>query len=69
MVKNQSKKKKRGQVTLEFILLVAGIIAFLIVFLRPSGLFQNAVNRTFAQGTNGMEDMANRLTKSHPTSP
>lgn len=64
MVKTQSKRKK-GQVTLEFIILVAAIIAILIVFLNPNGgVFSTALNRTLQEGTNGMENMARRLRQS-----
>jgi hypothetical protein len=68
MVKCKNRKKK-GQSTLEYIILVTGVIAILIVFLNPtSGIFNKAFNQTLKQGTNGMEDMANRLTLSHPIS-
>ena len=67
MVRNHSKKKK-GQVTLEFILLVAAIVAILIVFLNPNGgVFSTALNQTFQQGTNGMQNMAARLSGSRNT--
>jgi hypothetical protein len=56
--------KKKGQSTVEYIILVATIIAALIIFLRPSGPFQNAYNRTLTSGTNGMEFMANVLANS-----
>jgi Flp pilus assembly pilin Flp len=57
-------KQKKGQSTVEYIILVAAILAALIVFLRPGGTFQTSVNKTFASGTNGMVDMANRLASS-----
>ena len=62
------KKKRKGQSTIEYIVLVAGVIAALIIFLKPGGPFATAYNSTLTQGTNGMEDMANRLTTSHPNS-
>jgi uncharacterized protein (UPF0333 family) len=66
MVKSKN-RKKRGQSTLEYIILVTGVIAILIVFLNPtSGVFNKAFNSTLKQGTNGMEDMANRLSGSRP---
>jgi len=66
MVKNKSRKKK-GQSTLEYIILVTGVIAILIIFLNPStGIFNQAFNTTLQTGTNGMEDMANRLATSRP---
>ena len=61
MLKKIVQRNKKGQSTLEYIILVAGLIAVLVVFLGPSGVFTGAFNRTLQQGTNGMEDMANRL--------
>jgi uncharacterized protein (UPF0333 family) len=55
-------RKKKGQSTLEYIILVTGVIAILIIFLNPStGIFNQAFNATLRTGTNGMFDMANRL--------
>lgn len=61
-------KKKKGQSTVEYILLVAAVLGALIIFLRPGGLFQNAFNSTLQTGTNGMENMAERLAGSRPLS-
>lgn len=69
MVKHKSRKKK-GQSTLEYIILVTGVIAILIIFLNPNtGIFNTAFNQTLQTGTNGMEDMSNRLATSRPLSP
>jgi uncharacterized protein (UPF0333 family) len=58
----QKNKKKKGQSTLEYIILVTGVIAILIIFLNPTtGIFNSAFNQTLRTGTNGMIDMANRL--------
>lgn len=66
----KQQKKKKGQSTLEYIILVTGVIAVLLVFLNPkTGLFQAAFNKTLAEGTNGMEDMANRLRHSRFDNP
>jgi len=63
-------KKKKGQSTLEYIILVTGVIAVLLIFLNPNGgLFRTAYNRTLTMGTNGMEDMANRLRYSRYNNP
>lgn len=62
-------KKKKGQSTVEYIILVAAILAALIIFLRDGGPFQSAFNEALTTGTNGMEDMANRLATSRPVSP
>jgi uncharacterized protein (UPF0333 family) len=63
MFKNLHRKKK-GQSTLEYIIMVTGVVVVLILFLGPNGIFRTAYNQTLGQGTNGMEDMANRLRNS-----
>lgn len=59
-------RKKKGQSTVEYILLVAAVLAALIIFLGPNGVFQVAFNSTMSTGTNGMVAMANRLATSRP---
>ena len=66
-IMDKPRKKKKGQSTVEYIILVAAIIAALIIFLP--GAFQTAFNATLTSGTNGMERMANRLSSSRPLSP
>ena len=63
------KPKRKGQSTVEYIILVAAVIAALIVFLAPNGPFKNAFSNTLSTGTNGMDDMANRLQTSRPKAP
>ena len=63
----KSQKKKKGQSTVEYIILVAAIIGALIVFLP--GTFKNAYNAALISGTNGMENMADRLSVSRPLAP
>lgn len=59
-------RTRKGQSTLEYLVLVAMVIAILIIFLNPSnGVFSKAYNATLSQGTSGMESMANRLSNSH----
>lgn len=64
MFKNLQRKKK-GQSTLEYIILVTAVIAIIIIFLGPSGIFRSAYNKTLTYGTNGMDSMANKLSASH----
>jgi len=68
-MKINTKKKKKGQSTVEYIILVAAILAALIIFLKPGGVFQTAYNDALLSGTNGMVDMANRLQFSRPEAP
>jgi uncharacterized protein (UPF0333 family) len=72
MLKRKAKimpqKKKKGQSTVEYILLVAAILAALIIFLRPGGVFQTSYNKALGNGTNGMDEMSIRLKNSRPTS-
>ena len=58
----KQQKKKKGQSTLEYIILVTGVIAVLFGLLNPTtGVFTQGFEDTIGQGTNGMTDMANRL--------
>lgn len=61
------RRKKKGQSTVEYIILVAAIIGALIVFLP--GTFKDAYNATLRSGTNGMQNMADRLRSSRPLAP
>ena len=64
MLKGQNRRKK-GQSTLEYIILVTGVIAILIVFLNPTnGIFNQAFNNTLQTGTDGMVNMELRLNSS-----
>ena len=60
-------RKKKGQSTVEYIILVAAIIGALIVFLPTT--FKTAYNAALISGTNGMENMADRLAGSRPLAP
>jgi uncharacterized protein (UPF0333 family) len=62
-----NKRKKKGQSTVEYIVLVAAILGAVILF--TTGTFKNAFNATLASGTNGMENMAGRLAGSRPLAP
>lgn len=57
-------RKKKGQSTVEYVVLVTAVIVIILAFLKPGGGFQQALNKTFTDATNGMEDMANRLKNS-----
>jgi len=65
-IKKTSGKKKKGQSTVEYIILVAAVLAALIIFLKPGGVFQTAYNDTLNTGTSGMLNMASRLANSRP---
>ena len=58
-------KKRKGQSTVEYIILVAGVLALLLVFLGPGGVFQKSYNKTLKFGTDSMELLANRLHNSY----
>ena len=58
--------KRKGQSTVEYIILVAAVIAALLIFLPG---FRTAIQNTLTSGTNGMENMAGRLQTSRPLSP
>lgn len=65
MFKNLHQRKKKGQSTIEYIIVVTGVIAVIILFFGPTGPFRTAYNSTMQYGTNGMDTMANRLSGSH----
>lgn len=58
-------RNRKGQSTMEYLILVAGVLAILILFLRPSGVFRDALNRTYQDAASGMTNMANYLKGSH----
>ena len=54
-------KNKRGQSTLEYIILVTAVVAVLLVFLGPGGIFRNTFGNTLNVVTDGMTNMSNRI--------
>ena len=52
-------KKKKGQSTVEYIVLVAGVIAAILIFVPNT--FRNALNTTLNSTTNTMTNMAGRI--------
>ena len=60
-------RSKKGQSTVEYLILVAGVIALLLVFVGTKNLgFQQALNDTYTKATDGMTNMADRLRSSRP---
>ena len=59
-------RNRKGQSTLEYIILVSAIIAIILIFLGPSGIFQKRLNATLDQVSNGMSNMSDRISKSYP---
>jgi uncharacterized protein (UPF0333 family) len=57
-----NKKKKRGQSTLEYVILITAIIAVAIVFLAPNGRMRTTVGNSYEDLADGMNTMTNRLT-------
>ncbi len=57
-------KNKRGQSTLEYIILVTAVVAVLLVFLGPSGIFRSTYNSTLNTVTDGMNNMSLRMVNS-----
>ncbi|MCP3685703.1 MAG: class III signal peptide-containing protein [bacterium] len=61
---SKKNNKKKGQSTVEYILVVTAVIATLIVFLNPSGgLFSKKVNGILTDTADTMNVMSNRLKK------
>ncbi len=56
-------KSRKGQSTIEYILVVAAVIAAMLIFTSRSGIFQNALNATYNTNINAMLNMAERILK------
>lgn len=54
-------ENREGQSTIEYILVVAGVIVAVLVFLSNNGIFQNALNATYDSNINSMLNMAERI--------
>lgn len=71
MLKKETTKratfKKKGQSTVEYIILVAAVIAAILIFVP--GTFNTALQSTYNLATNGMDNMAVRLQTSRPPAP
>jgi uncharacterized membrane protein len=59
--------QKKGQSTLEYIILVAGVVAVLLVFL--AGTFRTDLQQTYQDFMDVMDDMATRLSDSRAVAP
>lgn len=59
-------KKRKGQSTVEYVILVAAILFIIIWFLTSNGSpFRNSLNQALIMGSNGMSNMATTLAGSH----
>lgn len=55
-------KRKKGQSTVEYIILVTAVVAVIIAFVVvPGSPFKQKVNNTLGNATDGMVNMAARL--------
>lgn len=57
-------KKKKGQSTIEYVLLVTAVVVVIIAFTQ--GPFREAYNATLVRGTNMMTNFGLRLQQSYP---
>ena len=64
MSKIKTLGQKKGQSTVEYILLAAAVIGALVVFLGPNGVFSNTFGNTIEGATGQMTTMVNRLNSS-----
>jgi Flp pilus assembly pilin Flp len=55
------KRNRKGQSTLEYILLVTAVLVVLISLLGSGGFFQTALNGTLTQPMTQMNSISNRL--------
>lgn len=57
---------RKGQSTLEYVLLVTAVIVIIIgLVVTPGSPFRTTVNRTFSDAINGVGIMADKLNASH----
>lgn len=61
MLKYNETGNHEGQGTIEYILIVAGVLAAVLVFLSNNGIFQNALNATYETNINSMLNVAERI--------
>ena len=63
-------KNKRGQSTVEYVLLVTAVVAVIITLVAGNNSqFQTQLNSTLNQAISGMDTMAGRLAGSEPAAP
>ena len=68
--KGQRSNPRRGQSTVEYIVLVTAVLAVAILFLTsPQGPFQQRLNTTLGDVTGQMTNMATRLQQSQTPAP
>ena len=60
MKKVMARSKKKGQSTLEYIILVAGMTAMLIVFFKSGGTFEASYKNVFRERKSDMGTIAER---------
>lgn len=56
-------KKNKGQSTVEYLIIVAAVVAAGLVFLNKGGVFQKKLNATLDSNINSMIDMGERILK------
>ena len=60
------RRKQKGQSTLEYIILVAAVIAIIIAFLAPNGPFRTRLNSTLQSSADTLGNFSTRLNQSYP---
>ena len=59
-------RKKKGQSTLEYILLATGVVAAMIIFLRSGGPFMRTVSSGINEVAGGVREMSGRINGARP---
>jgi len=63
-------KNKKAQSTLEYVILIAAVIAVMLLFLgTPGSPFRSALDNVLNETSQGMEDMSGRLADSRGDQP
>ena len=59
---------KHGFSTLEYVIVITGVISVAVLFLRPSGPLSQAINVSYQTASNSMLEMGSRLAASRNSS-
>lgn len=54
-------RNPKGQATIEYILVIAAVIAAMLIFASENGIFQSALNAIYDTNINSMINMAERI--------
>ena len=66
MRKNRLTRSTTAQSTVEYMVLVAAVVSFLVVFFQKGGEFESGLNDTYNDRTHDMTNISKRLSTAYP---